>query len=129
MILHQPAEDFIMNTDIATILAYAFNNFSEKDKMTIAFARGTLVGTLVEKMKSHGYKVVAIEDVPAATQWNALEALVEKTDHTVYTAAQLASAFDVLNRSDEHTSELQSLMRISYAALCLKKKTLCHLRK
>src|SRR3546814_10598522 len=27
------------------------------------------------------------------------------------------------NRSDEHTSELQSLMRISYALFCLKKKT------
>src|SRR3546814_825713 len=27
-----------------------------------------------------------------------------------------------LNRSEEHTSELQSLMRISYAAFCLKKK-------
>src|SRR3546814_2812336 len=26
-------------------------------------------------------------------------------------------------RSEEHTSELQSLMRISYAGLCLKKKT------
>src|SRR3546814_8373248 len=26
------------------------------------------------------------------------------------------------NRSDEHTSELQSLMRISYAVFCLKKK-------
>src|SRR3546814_2358534 len=26
-------------------------------------------------------------------------------------------------RSEEHTSELQSLMRISYAAVCLKKKT------
>src|SRR3546814_10255448 len=30
-------------------------------------------------------------------------------------------AFDT--RSEEHTSELQSLMRISYAASCLKKKT------
>src|SRR3546814_3614781 len=28
----------------------------------------------------------------------------------------------VLARSDEHTSELQSLMRISYAVFCLKKK-------
>src|SRR3546814_5869875 len=27
-----------------------------------------------------------------------------------------------LRRSDEHTSELQSLMRISYAVFCLKKK-------
>src|SRR3546814_2952752 len=28
-----------------------------------------------------------------------------------------------LPRSEEHTSELQSLMRISYAVFCLKKKT------
>src|SRR3546814_9078078 len=33
-----------------------------------------------------------------------------------------ATVFDVLARSEEHTSELQSLMRISYAAFCLKKK-------
>src|SRR3546814_9352122 len=30
--------------------------------------------------------------------------------------------FGVLTRSEEQTSELQSLMRISYAVLCLKKK-------
>src|SRR3546814_1514638 len=29
-------------------------------------------------------------------------------------------------RSEEHTSELQSLMRISYAVFCLKKKTSKH---
>src|SRR3546814_5208599 len=29
----------------------------------------------------------------------------------------------VFPRSEEHTSELQSLMRISYAVFCLKKKT------
>src|SRR3546814_8409102 len=30
---------------------------------------------------------------------------------------------EVVLRSEEHTSELQSLMRISYAVFCLKKKT------
>src|SRR3546814_7048261 len=30
---------------------------------------------------------------------------------------------DMLKRSEEHTSELQSLMSISYAGFCLKKKT------
>src|SRR3546814_1948866 len=30
----------------------------------------------------------------------------------------------VLSRSEEHTSELQSLMRLSYAVFCVKKKTL-----
>src|SRR3546814_9795142 len=29
----------------------------------------------------------------------------------------------IRERSEEHTSELQSLMRISYAVFCLKKKT------
>src|SRR3546814_3632854 len=31
---------------------------------------------------------------------------------------------DVRVRSEEHTSELQSLMRISYAVFCLKKKNI-----
>src|SRR3546814_2631793 len=31
--------------------------------------------------------------------------------------------FIIAGRSEEHTSELQSLMRISYAVFCLKKKT------
>src|SRR3546814_6310138 len=30
---------------------------------------------------------------------------------------------EIVDRSEEHTSELQSLMRISYAVFCLKKKT------
>src|SRR3546814_5823685 len=30
-------------------------------------------------------------------------------------------------RSEEHTSELQSLMRISYAVFCLKKKTITYI--
>src|SRR3546814_6838605 len=31
--------------------------------------------------------------------------------------------WDLLMRSEEHTSELQSLMRISYAVFCFKQKT------
>src|SRR3546814_5228200 len=34
----------------------------------------------------------------------------------------LAEAHHAFPRSEEHTSELQSLMRISYAVFCLKKK-------
>src|SRR3546814_1160386 len=35
---------------------------------------------------------------------------------------QMRDAGALLMRSEEHTSELQSLMRISYAVFCLKKK-------
>src|SRR3546814_9151841 len=38
-----------------------------------------------------------------------------------FAAQGLADIFALL-RSEEHTSELQSLMRISYAVFCLKKK-------
>src|SRR3546814_4185995 len=39
-------------------------------------------------------------------------------NHTTCTIAGASGHF----RSEEHTSELQSLMRISYAVFCLKKK-------
>src|SRR3546814_2174023 len=37
-------------------------------------------------------------------------------------AAEAARSATASQRSEEHTSELQSLMRISYAVFCLKKK-------
>src|SRR3546814_10043611 len=37
--------------------------------------------------------------------------------------AESAAASPYPRRSEEHTSELQSLMRISYAVFCLQKKT------
>src|SRR3546814_4685397 len=36
--------------------------------------------------------------------------------------AGMGEALVAVDRSEEHTSELQSLMRISYAVFCLKKK-------
>src|SRR3546814_8127125 len=38
-------------------------------------------------------------------------------------ASRLLMTWIVSTRSEEHTSELQSLMRISYAVFCLKKQT------
>src|SRR3546814_10614289 len=40
----------------------------------------------------------------------------------VYTTAHAYPDWTDYYRSEEHTSELQSLMRISYAVFCLKKK-------
>src|SRR3546814_2712754 len=39
-------------------------------------------------------------------------------------APGLAERLELESRSEEHTSELQSLMRISYAVFCLKKKNI-----
>src|SRR3546814_9145503 len=43
-------------------------------------------------------------------------------------AHDLVERIDMPRRSEEHTSELQSLMRISYAVFCLKKKKLLQLK-
>src|SRR3546814_9277363 len=39
-----------------------------------------------------------------------------------YICACVEGELRAIRRSEEHTSELQSLMRISYAVFCLKKK-------
>src|SRR3546814_9855168 len=44
------------------------------------------------------------------------------TSGALQPAGGRGDASDCLFRSEEHTSELQSLMRISYAVFCLKKK-------
>src|SRR3546814_3460703 len=50
-------------------------------------------------------------------------ALSEKSIKHVDAIAKAAKGAEALYlRSEEHTSELQSLMRISYAVFCLKKK-------
>src|SRR3546814_12527609 len=47
---------------------------------------------------------------------------VDAGDVLEYTITLIESAGAIAGRSEEHTSELQSLMRISYAVFCLKKK-------
>src|SRR3546814_9033315 len=44
-------------------------------------------------------------------------------DDTLDALREDETAYASLDRSEEHTSELQSLMRISYAVFCLTKKT------
>src|SRR3546814_4289522 len=58
------------------------------------------------------------QDLPIERfQANVLNALRNTPSILDATAASIVKA-----RSEEHTSELQSLMRISYAVFCLKKK-------
>src|SRR3546814_2503794 len=55
-------------------------------------------------------------------QWaNDRERLTDKHIFVIDEAGMIGTR--QLERSEEHTSELQSLMRISYAVFCLKKKT------
>src|SRR3546814_6478600 len=46
-----------------------------------------------------------------------------RTDDQIWQCVQSDRRHDPAPRSEEHTSELKSLMRISYAVFCLKKTT------
>src|SRR3546814_10262880 len=51
--------------------------------------------------------------------------VIELTHHALHLDCDIIPRRHLIGfgvRSDEHTSELQSLMRISYAVFCLKKK-------
>src|SRR3546814_4870588 len=56
---------------------------------------------------------IAPADFQAAGTLNAVKSQLQKLHQ---------ARMDTSKRSEEHTSELQSLMRISYAVFCLKKK-------
>src|SRR3546814_5733933 len=74
--------------------------------------RGLLIGVPLAILAWGGYSITH----------RGSPALAAPPPPTVTIAAPLERAIDRWDRSEEHTSELQSLMRISYAVFCLKKK-------
>src|SRR3546814_4218774 len=51
-----------------------------------------------------------------------LDPILTLRDRDAALSLAIVAAIVKVDRSEEHTSELQSLMRISYAVFCLKKK-------
>src|SRR3546814_6818047 len=88
----------------------------------------------VHGWQRNGWKTAAKKPVANADLWQRLIAEAARHDtewlwvkgHAGHgdneMADKLASDAALAARSEEHTSELQSLMRISYAVFCLKKK-------
>src|SRR3546814_2807222 len=81
-----------------------------------------LLARLEEGKAKTGGIAAGLDDLPLFAAIAA--APRQETKDAVRDAVQAIDA-DALSprRSEEHTSELQSLMRISYAVFCLKKKT------
>src|SRR3546814_9012711 len=73
---------------------------------------------------THGQFSVGVQVVSSAPADHALLASVPAPANAVLMrATRNVRDHAFSGRSEEHTSELQSLMRISYAVFCLKKKT------
>src|SRR3546814_1895359 len=81
--------------------------FLEYDK------RSGVAGMRALRRSLQGRRFGALLQLQVAARANLLSAFVP---------ARRRIGYDRARRSEEHTSELQSLMRISYAVFCLKKK-------
>src|SRR3546814_1486959 len=76
--------------------------------------RGSAAGAFANHPALHGQPVMQAVG-PSAHKG-------QGTDHRGVASARSCRSISLTMRSEEHTSELQSLMRISYAVFCLKKK-------
>src|SRR3546814_4076768 len=102
-----------ISTRTATLFPYTtlFRSAS-----SLAYRRGFGVGVLDEQMVELAERDPSFHTGEETfAEWSRLYA-------DVLWEADQASPLAKGDRSEEHTSELQSLMRISYAVFCLKKK-------
>src|SRR3546814_6715781 len=111
----------MLNVSISFLLAPLRGTFFEKlslspphGSISLRVARSEELGTLLD--------LVLDVDHPVEPRVSLLS-FVRMTDEALNWIHELVV---VLARSEEHTSELQSLMRISYAVFCLKNKTTTH---
>src|SRR3546814_1517247 len=76
--------------------------------------------TKLKRIERHFDHLISAEVILSVEKLNhRAEATIHASGADLHAEATLEDM-----RSEEHTSELQSLMRISYAVFCLKKKTL-----
>src|SRR3546814_19289879 len=99
---------FINDTATTEIYTYA-HTLSLHDALPILLEESLGIGNSLGHRRGNIFLLIV-----SAVDLAAIE------DHE---AASKEAAATIGVRSEEHTSELQSLMRISYAVFCLKKKT------
>src|SRR3546814_5989363 len=106
--------------------AYAELGFDGFDPPSILQAEGAKecaveLYSMTKSFSMAGWRVAFLAGNREVVQ--ALAKLKSYLDYGTFQPIQIASTVTLNEaRSEEHTSELQSLMRISYAVFCLKKK-------
>src|SRR3546814_10842457 len=83
-------------------------NTARLSRRWIGVYAGRLLWQFCDSVQTHGHRFNGTAGIPASS--------------TSMTAPLILPKTLVLVRSEEHTSELQSLMRTSYAVFCLNKK-------
>src|SRR3546814_5024001 len=86
--------------------------------VAVTGACGALGSAVASQLVERGYEIAVID---LADCGEAQRGIVAVVGVDLAEPIEVKRAFDRVRRSEEHTSELQSLMRISYAVFCLKK--------
>src|SRR3546814_8363861 len=99
---------------------------TDKPIVLITGASGNIGRSLASALQER-YFVIGLDRSSGDTDYPVLEADLTDEASIADALARIGSEHgrriaSVVHRSEEHTSELQSLMRISYAVFCLKKK-------
>src|SRR3546814_9659602 len=97
--------------------ATAFHALDKKE----AFIQYCALASLSDETPE-GKSIVELSEKEMNNVVKAMKNQSERLRFIPFTAETRSSGVDLPDRSEEHTSELQSLMRISYAVFCLKKK-------
>src|SRR3546814_2393266 len=109
----------LTKSDIPAGASHGNKSQNARQRALDAFRTGRARVLVATDIAARGIDVPGITHVINYELPNEPESYVHRIGRTARAGAEgIAISF----RSEEHTSELQSLMRISYAVFCLKKK-------
>src|SRR3546814_10344140 len=114
------ASRLFLLTDVAGVLDKQKNLLTDLTPPDIAVLRsdGTISGGMIPKLETCVTAVEAGVDAAVILDGRVPHAMLIE----IFTRQGAGTLVRAKGRSEEHTSELQSLMRISYAVFCLNKK-------
>src|SRR3546814_8132701 len=91
-----------------------------ESRLALAIADRTQAEGNLETSRANYQQIIG--KLPENLQWPGSPPNLPESQEGAITVARQDNPAVLATRSEEHTSELQSLMRISYAVFCLKKK-------
>src|SRR3546814_8906630 len=135
-VLHNPSDRWLEG-----IYVFPLPERSAVDRLTLRIGERVVEGRIMEKAEAErAYRAAAdngqraglvsgerpnvfVTSVANIGPGEDIAVEIGFQDSVAYENGVFTLRFPMVVRSEEHTSELQSLMRISYAVFCLKKKT------
>src|SRR3546814_4451691 len=113
-LIEKLAERLPDSPEVYSYLAYTYRKLGQEDAALAHYQRALFLEPGRRDLRAElGALYLARGNVREA------EAQLAEIDRLCFLSCR---EYRALKRSEEHTSELQSLMRISYAVFCLKKK-------